>query len=151
MKGSVTGRFSISDGSSITWFEPTPVETITDVNVIRTVDRNLTKGFEEQLSYNFSLPSGSTLITVTVELASINRVVATYVAQTGSLAISSDFQDRLNVTWIPSKITLTIFNVTTDDQDGFLCKVLSVGGSRAITWARKIQVTVLGKLTNFQQ
>ena len=148
MKGSsVTGRFSISAGSSITWFEPPPVETITNKDVIRTINRNLTKGFEEQLSWNFSLPSGSTLITVTVELQSINRAVATYVAQTGSLSVSN--QDRFNATWITSKITLTIFNVTSDDEDGFVFKVLSVGGSGAVTWERKIQVTVLGKLTNF--
>ena len=149
MKGSVTGRFSISDGSSITWFEPPPVETITVASAIRTVDRSFTKGFEAQLRWNFSLPSGSTLITVTVELTSSNRVVATYVPQTGP-SVPSDFQDRFNVTWIPSEITLTIFNVTTDDEDGFLCKVLSVSGGVPITWKRKIQVTVLGKLTNFR-
>ena len=107
MEGSVTGRFPISDGSSITWYEPPPVETITDTNSIRTVDRNFTKGFEEQLSWNVSLPSGSTIITVTLELASINRIVATYVAQPVSLSVSSGFQDRFNVIWIPSKITLT--------------------------------------------
>ena len=139
--------FNISDGSSITWFEPPPVETIAvaSSSAIRTVDRNFTKGFETQLSWNFSLPSGSTLITVTVELTSSNRVVATYVPQTRP-SVPSDFQDRFNVTWIPSEITLTIFNVTTDDEDGFLCKVLSVSGGVPVTWQRKIQVTVLGKL-----
>ena len=151
MKGSVTGRFSISDGSSITWFGPPPVETITDASVIRTVDRNLTKGFEEQLSWNFSLTAGSTLITVTVELAIISRAVATFVSRTGSLSVSDGFQDRFKVTWIPNKITLIIFNVTTDDEEVFLCKVLSIGGSGAVTWAREIQVAVLGKLTNFRQ
>ena len=148
MKSSVTGRFSISDGSSITWYEPPPVEIITDVSVIRTINRNLTKGFEEQLSWNFSSSADSTLITVTVELTSINKALATYVAQTGLLSVSNDFQDRFNVTWIPSKITLTIFNVTSDDEDSFICKVLSVGGSRLNTWERKIQVTVLGKLSH---
>ena len=124
------------------------METITDESVIRTVNRNLTEGFEEQLSWNFSLPAGSTLITVTVELASINTAVATYITQTGSLSIPNRFQDRFNATWIPSKITLTIFNVTKykDDKEGFLCAVLAVGGSGTRTWGRKIQVNVLGKL-----
>ena len=127
------------------------METITDVSVIRTVDRNLTNGFEAQLSWNFSLTADSTLITVTVELHSINRVVAIYVAQPVSLSVTSGFQDRFNVTWIPSKITLTIFNVATDDKEGFLCKVLALGGGGTITWARKIEVAVLGKFTNFRQ
>lgn len=54
--------------------------------------------------------------------------------------------DRFNFIWIPTIATLIIFNVTTDDSGQELsCEVLSVDGSGASTWKRKIQVTVLGK------
>ena len=146
--GSVTGRFSISDGGSITWYEPPPVETITDLSVIRTVNRNLSQGFEEQLSCNFRLTADLTLSSVTVELEGVNTDVATYLQLVKRATVANGFQDRFNVSWIPSKLTLTIFNVTTDDEDVFICNVefLDVGGIN--TWRRKVKVTVLGKFTN---
>ena len=151
MKGSVTGRFSISDGVSITWYEPPPVETITSPSDIRTVNRNLTKGFEAQLSWNFSLSAGLTLATVKVELQSSNTAVASYVHQFKSVSVANGFQDRFNVTWIPSKLTLTVFNVATNDEDVFDCNVDVFDGVSLSTWRRRIQAKVVGKLANIRQ
>ena len=49
---------------------------ISCLNLIRTVNRNLTKGFEEQLSWNFSLTADLTLSSVRVELEDVNTDVA---------------------------------------------------------------------------
>lgn len=46
----VIAKFLLSDSGSITWFEPPPVEIVTDSSATPTVNRNLTKGFEEKLS-----------------------------------------------------------------------------------------------------
>jgi len=139
--------FIISDGASITWYEPPPVETIADTAVTRTVDRNLTEGFMRELTWNFSLSTGSSIITVTVEYKS-STTVATYIQQTQTVTVAEGLRDRFNLTWIPTKATLIMFNVTSDDNEEFTCAVLSVDGSGASTWKRKIQVTVLGKLGN---
>ena len=64
-----------------------------------------------------------TLFMVTVELQSINVTMATYVHPVKKASVTNSFQDRFNVTWLPSKITLNIFDATTDDEEGFVCKV----------------------------
>ena len=98
--------FTDADFGRVTWYEPPPVETITDVNLIRTVNRNLTQGFEEQLSCNFSLTVDLTLSTVRVELKSSNTAVATYLQLVQKASVRSGFEDRFNVSWIPGKLTL---------------------------------------------
>ena len=114
---------------------------------MRTVDRNLTEGFMRELTWNFSLSAGSSIITVTIEYKS-GTAIATYIQQTQAVTVAEGLMDRFNLTWIPTKATLIMFNVTSDDNAEFTCTVLSVGGSGASTWKRKIQVTVLGKLGN---
>ena len=89
-----------------------------------------------------------TLITVTVELESGNTAVATYLLPVKRVSVANSSQYRFNVTLLPNKITLTVLNVIVDDEDLFICKVLSVGGGGTNMWGRKIQVTFLCKLTN---
>ena len=91
------------------------------------------------------------LSSVKVELQSSGIAVASYLHQFKSVSVANGFKDRFNVTWIPSKITLTVFNVTTDDEDVFDCKVDSFDGVGVNTWKRKIQPTVVGKLANIRQ
>jgi len=139
----------ISDGAGITWYEPPPIETITNEAEFRTVDRNLTDGFMNKLTWNFSLPAGSSVLTVTIKFNS-DTTIGTYVQSLGTVTITEALKNRFNFTWIPSKATLTIFSVTSDDSGEFACDVLSFDGSGTPTWKRKIQVTVLGKLGNYQ-
>jgi len=95
-------------------YEPSPVETVAVTAVIRTVDRNLTEGFMRELTWNFSLSAGSSIITVTIEYKS-GTTVATYVQQTQTVTFAEGLRDRFNLTWIPTKATLIIFNVTSDE------------------------------------
>jgi len=145
LNGTVTASCSISDGAGITWYEPPPVETITNEGEVRTVDRNLTEGFMNKLTWNFSLAAGSSIITVTIKLNAITTV-ATYIQPLGKVTVPQAFKNWFNLTWIPSNATLTIFNVTSDDNGEFTCEVFSVGESSTATWKRSIQVNVLGKL-----
>jgi len=98
-----------------------------------------------ELTWNFSLSAGSGILTVTIKFNS-DTTIATYVQSLGTVTITEALKNRFNFTWIPSKATLTIFNVTSDDSGEFACDVFTFDGSGTPTWRRRIRVTVLGKL-----
>lgn len=63
-----------------------------------------------------------------------------------SVSVISGWEHRFNVSWVPQRATLIIFNVTTDDDDvKFVCQVTTVGGGSK-AWRREIHVKVVGKL-----
>ncbi|XP_068686967.1 fibroblast growth factor receptor 4-like isoform X2 [Montipora foliosa] len=136
------GIMHLADGGSITWHEPPPFETITDVAITSSTNTSLTKGFiNEELSCNFSLTADLSIITVTMNFEA--DTIATYVPSTPELSIDVRFASRFNATWIPSKMALIVFNVTTADEGEYRCAVLTLGGGIK-TWIRTIQVAVLG-------
>ena len=54
------------------------------------------------------------------------------------------FNSRFNATWVPTKLTLIVFNVTSDDKGEYNCRVQYFsGGLKSLL--RKIAVDVLGK------
>ena len=130
----------VSDGDSgITWHKPPPSETVTDATVISKTNKTLTKGsLDEELSCDFSLTADLSVIMVTMNFG--NNPMATYAAST--LFVDPRFVSRGNASWIPTKLTLIVFNVTTADEGLYNCKVTTAAG----TWIRVFQVTVLGKL-----
>ena len=136
-------NFYLSDGGSITWLEPPPFETVTDPSSIPATNINLTKGSSnERLSCNFSLSADLSLIVATIKLGGSS--VASFVQNQQSLSVQTYFQNRFNVTWVPNKLTLILLNVTSAEEGEYRCEVLSVGSS-VQTWARTIQVSLLGK------
>ena len=129
----------VSDGGNITWHEPPPFETITDAKISSTTHTTLTKGFiNEELSCNFSLTADLSVLTVRMGFDGDN--VATYIPSTG--IIPGSFVSRFSATWVPTKMSLIVFNVTTADAGEYSCEVTTIDG----TWTRTIQVAVLGKL-----
>ena len=59
-------------------------------------------------------------------------------------SVENSFASRFNATWVPTKLTLIVFNVTSDDKGEYLCRVQA--NARGLkTWQRKIEVDVLGK------
>ena len=78
-------------------------------------------------------------MTVTFELGGVP--VASYFQ---SLYVASRFASRFNATWAPTKLTLIVFNVTSDDKGEYSCRVQAFS-SGLKTWLRKIEVDVLGK------
>lgn len=140
----------VSDGSSVTWYEPPPSETVTDTAITSTTDTNVTKGsLNEELNCNFTLTSDMSVFAVSFELG--NVAVASYL--NGRYPTVADrFVSRFNVTWVPFKLTLIVFNVTSDDKGEYRCRVQALSGGLK-TWLRIIKVDVLGKfvVTSFQQ
>jgi len=61
--------------------------------------------------------------------------------------IVENFQGRYNLSWIPQLATLTIFNVSAEDNGIFLCEVRTSEGGNNIVWKRKVTVEVVGKAT----
>ena len=72
------------------------------------------------------------------------RAVATFLQNQKAPSVEPSFASRLNATWVPSKLTLILFNVTAAEEEEYICQVVSV--SPAQTWMRKIHVSLLGKL-----
>ena len=139
-------KCSLLDGGSITWYEPPPVETTADDNVIRTYNTSLVEGSTNvALSWSFSLTRDLTFGFVHLRFGGV--LVAT-VSQNGKSDPSVGFKDRVNVTWIPQKVTLTILKVSTHDDGEFSCEVSTIGGGSK-EWRRKIKVTVLGEIITY--
>lgn len=79
---------------------------------------------------------------VSFELDSFS--VASYLQSQSSVSVSNVFASRFSASWVPTKLTLIVLNVTSDDKGEFLCRVQAFsGGLKA--WRRKIMVDVLGK------
>ena len=73
--------------------------------------------------------------------------VASFAQSQQVLSVPPDFKSRFNVTWVPNKLTLVFFQVTSADEGEFGCDVLTLGSPGAViqTWKRNIQVSLLGK------
>ena len=63
-----------------------------------------------------------------------------------SLSVEPDFAKHFNAVWVPNKLMLTLFNVTDAEEGQYCCEVITSGRS-ARTWIRKIQLLVVGKLS----
>ena len=136
----------ISDGGSITWFEPPPSETVTDPLIISAANKSLIKGsLNGELSCNFSVSADLSIIIVSIRFGGTS--VANFATSQQALSVSPGFKSRFNVTWVPNKLTLIFFNVTSQDEGEFRCDVLTLRSPGAViqTWKRKIQVSLLGE------
>ena len=68
-------------------------------------------------------------------------------SQRAPSAVSPDFVRRVNATWVPNQLTLTLFNVTAAEEGEYRCEVLSFGVSTVQIWIRTIHVSLLGRLS----
>lgn len=137
-----------TDGSSITWYEPPPFQTVTDPAIISKANKSLIKGsFDEEVSCNFTLTSDLRLITVSMKLQSSS--IATYVQSKHALSVQPGFESRFNATWVPNRLTLIWFNVTPADKGEYRCEVLTleIASGSVQTWARIIQVSLPEKVS----
>ena len=140
----------ISDCGSITWYEPPPVVTETDNTAPSVADSTqLLRGVDGSLSWNFTLTGerfvSAVLIWKTTTVANIRPSL-------GVIAVTPGFEDRFNLSWSNSqRATLVIFNVTTEHDWDFSCETSSLVGGNLKVWTRKIQVAVVGKLTNTER
>ncbi|XP_044180336.1 hemicentin-1-like isoform X3 [Acropora millepora] len=129
-----------ADAGSITWHEPPPSQIVTDVTVTFTSSKILTKGsLNEELSFNFSLTADLAIVSVTIQLD--GNVVATYFPSLATVTVESPYFSRFNATWVPTKLTLIVLNVTSADKGQYRCEVLTTGGG-INRWKRIIEVEV---------
>ena len=134
----------ISDAGNITWYEPPPSQIVTDDTVTFTSFKILTKGsFNEELSFNFSLTADLPIVSVTIQLN--GNVVATYLPSLATVKVASAYFSRFNATWVPTKLTLIVLNVTSADKGQYRCDVLTIRGLTLNMWKRIIEVEVFGK------
>ncbi|XP_067030302.1 uncharacterized protein [Acropora muricata] len=136
----------LTDGSSITWFEPPPFEIVTDPATVSEVNKSLIKGsLNEEVNCHFNLTADLSLITVSMKFEGSS--IATYVQSQHALSVQPGFESRFNATWVPNRLKVILFSVTPADEGEYRCEVLTlaIASGSAQTWARIIQVSQLEK------
>ena len=98
----------------------------------------------EELSCNFSLSEDLRIRTLSVNF---HGQPAVTVVSNQSPWVEPVFAKQFNAVWVPNKLTLTLFNVTDAEEGQYSFEVITQRGSSARTWIRKIQLSVLGKLS----
>ena len=137
----------ISDGVSVTWYEPPPEETLSDHNLdhkLKTVQ--LLEGVTDSpLSWNFSFSSDLSFNGLTL---TFNGVNVGGVLSSGQAGLQNPFDQRYKFSWIATeKFTLIISNVTDGDSGMFTCAVDLCQGFVCNDWGSTIKVEVVGKFT----
>jgi len=136
----------LSDGGSITWYEPLPVETIVDVNVYHTNSTQFLEGkINATLSWNFSLTADLSFNTLNLKL---NDVTIAGALSSGQHGVLDGFKERFDISWIPNQRVTLIFNVSTNEDGTYACEVSTTERFVTKVWKSKIQVNVVGKLLN---
>ena len=133
-----------SVAQSVTWDEPPPVTTVSDYNFVHTSKVQLYEGStNKKLNWRYSLTQQLGLVSVELEDGSVVANVLQPIQGGGSVTVSQAFTSRVNVTWVPGHVTLTIFNVNASDERTFTCRLTVPGNS----WRSNIIVDVVGNLT----
>ncbi|KAK2549873.1 Basement membrane-specific heparan sulfate proteoglycan core protein, partial [Acropora cervicornis] len=130
-------------GNQLTWNEPLPVLTVQESDSHQEVHRNYTRLIEDtinaSLSWHFSLSSGLTLIGVNLKL----KTVTIAFVSNQKPEVSAFYKDKYAINGIPNqRITLVIFNVTTEQNATFACEVVA-SGNGVSTWRSEVQVEVV--------
>ena len=126
------------------WHEPPPFESVTDESIISRTNKTVIQGsLNEELSCYFSLTSDLRIIIVSMKFRGQPAVT---LMPNQSPWVEPVFAKHFNAVWVPNKLTLTFSNVTDAEEGQYCCEVITAGRS-ARTWIRKIQLLVLGKLS----
>nr|XP_058943333.1 fibroblast growth factor receptor 3-like isoform X2 [Pocillopora verrucosa] len=136
----------LTDGGSVTWYEPTPVKTTTrPYEVLSPGIVQVLEGSSVALNWNYSLPLGFFMAMIKFNGDGIAMISA------GGLvgALNAHFQERFNVSSTLGRASLFIYNVTVaDDKTNgeFTCELLDSND----IWKRAIQLEVIvpAKVTN---
>ncbi|XP_068686471.1 uncharacterized protein [Montipora foliosa] len=142
--------FCASDGSSITWYEPPPIQNLLDtlsdpVGHLANSTQLLEGSINASLSWNFSLSSDLSFSSLTV---SLGGTVIAGVALSGP-GVQAGFKDKFDIRWIPfQRVTLIIFNVTTEVNGTFSCTVAAAKGFGTVNFGSNIQVHVVDPPSN---
>ena len=143
----LTEAFDFSDGGNLTWIEPPPTQIVQAVvnPVNHFSSRQL---FEGTINATFSWHIGLRgLIFESLFILFEGDSVAR--ASPSLSGIRPFYANRFGLDWIPSQnlVKLFIFNVTTEDNGTFSCRVSADSSDRfSVFWfTSNIQVDVVGK------
>ena len=94
------------------------------------------------LSWNFSLSSDLTLVSVNIRLGTVGIAVVNGQKQ----EVLENFRDKYAINWISNqRMTLVIFKVTTEHNATFACDVFAIK-SLTSSWRSHVQVDVVGRV-----
>ena len=136
--------FCFSDGNSITWYEPLPIQTIQDASRLdhSSYTKLLKRANNASLSWNFSLSSDL----IFDSLAFSFEGVAIAGVRSSGRGVLPRFQDKYKISWISfQRFTLVILNVTIKDNGTFSCGVYAAKGVATFRWKSNVQAYVVGK------
>ncbi|XP_068733594.1 immunoglobulin superfamily member 10-like [Montipora capricornis] len=144
----IQGLSRFSDGSSITWYEPPPIQTVSDTDVVDHLGNStqlLEGSINASLSWNFSLSSDLSFSALTVSLG--GTIIAGVVSS--GPAVQAGFGNKFDIRWIPfQRVTLIIFNVTTEVNGTFSCTITATKGFGVVNFGSNIQVHVVDPPSN---
>ncbi|XP_015777403.1 PREDICTED: fibroblast growth factor receptor 4-like isoform X16 [Acropora digitifera] len=106
---------------------------------------SLIEGFiNASLSWNFSLSSDLTLVSVNIRLGTVGIAVVNGQKQ----EVLENFRDKYAINWISNqRMTLVIFKVTTEHNATFACDVFAIK-SLTSSWRSHVQVDVVAPPSN---
>ncbi|XP_022810527.1 uncharacterized protein LOC111347562, partial [Stylophora pistillata] len=130
----------LTDGGSVTWYEPTPVITTSHpTEVLPPGIVQVYEGSPVTLNWNYSLTTGFFVAVMPFNVAGIVSISSA--GQAG--AVSSYFQQGFNASSTLGRGSLFINNVTVADDRAngeFICDIIDFN---ADTWRRTIRVKVI--------
>ena len=136
-------KYSPSDGASVTWYEPTPVQTtLNPAEALIPGKLQVYEGSFATLNWNYNL--SSTFVSARLQFNGANIVLILSDGQAGPVNVS--LRQRFTVKSTQQSISLLISKVTTGEDSSkgeFICELSDVTGAK---WRRAIQVQVVGKL-----
>lgn len=139
-------QYSLSDGGSVTWHEPTPARTTSNTaEVLPAGIVQVYEGSSVTLNWSYSLTLGLSLGVIRFKTDGLVRINADGSAS----AVKAKFQKRFSASSTPGRASLLISPVTVADDMAngeFTCELID---SNPNSWKRVIQVQVIGKLKTF--
>ena len=136
-------KYSPSDGASVTWYEPTPVQTTLNPAEALIPGKFLVyEGSSATLKWNYNLSSAFVSASLQFNMAIIVLILSD--GQAGP--VNDSLRQRFTVKSTQQSISLLISKVTTGEDSSkgeFICELTDVTGAK---WRRAIQVQVVGKL-----
>ncbi|XP_022808092.1 neuronal growth regulator 1-like [Stylophora pistillata] len=131
----------LTDGGSVTWYEPTPAKTTSDQNEVLPPGKlQVYEGSSAVLQWNYSLTSDIVATLITFKGATIVSIKSD--GKAGD--VSANFTERFSVlssTKQTASLSISHVIFADDKANGeFTCEVLTLNNER---WKRAIQVQVL--------
>ena len=134
-----------SDAGELTWNEPPPIQTVPDNNITDHFSKKeLCEGnVNATLKWHFAL-TGMSFDSLTISFG--GQAIAG--ARSSAQGPQPGFENQYDINWDASQklATLFIFNVTTEVDGIFTCRVIALRGFVSFQFSSNVGVDVVGKV-----